>query len=764
MADQLPYCIHCGTQQLNADSKFCRQCGQPIVPTATPGRRQRPPWAGPVLVSAVILLVAAVVFARLLTGGPTASKTAAATPAPPAVAGTATPATAVQSLGVQSTPPTTVVALGPKTPTPFSTETPQPTPTVANITPEPVKLTQLAWSPDGKLLAVGSATGVYLYDTTTWQEARFVPVNVSVPSSLEDGVDDLAFSFDGALLGAAGRRVQVWRVADGGLAYEIQASGQLAASPTEGLWATAGDSYNPGNLRLWRASDGQLVREIRTGVQFVASIAFSSDGRLLASGPMVDGSPTVWRTADGQRAGQLNWGQAAMFGWVDFAFRPNTSTVVAVGTDDVLLVWDTTSGGMRLLTGPNDMTTSPVVNRVSYVPDGSLFATSHSAGPGRQGGSVQLWNADGARGQAWQIAALPKDIAFSPDSKLLAATDEQTLYVWRLDDKTLLNQIQPVWHQGALPTPTPMPTPYHSGIEAPSDWKDYYPQSDRSPYRFKLSAPPTWYVRNLEGSSIGFSDASPLSDSLTYMYVEVTLNASCAPALELPGSPSSVDFIRQQHFSYAPAITSVFVDGGKWPHLIPASYAEFDTTNDYYAPGSMAARYDVPWVIAHRKTREIELFLWNKSLGCVRATLDDELEDISDQDRLDLSYVLASIRTEDAQNPFPTITPTVAWRPTPAPRPAEPLKIVFDAKTYPDGDQGAADVTVEIKDAFDNLAKGVLPYLICSNDSCLRLRFPGGGRCTTTVYSHDLTDRTVTVEVRWNEQVIAKQEFVISWR
>jgi WD40 repeat protein len=137
---------------------------------------------------------------------------------------------------------------------------------------------------------------VYLYDTTTWQGVRFIPVNVSVPSSLEDGVDDLGFSFDGALLGAAGRRVQVWRVADGGLAYEIQASRQLAASPTEGQWATAGDSYNPGNVRLWRSSDGKLAREISTGVQFLASIAFSPDGRLVAAGPMVDGRPAVWRS------------------------------------------------------------------------------------------------------------------------------------------------------------------------------------------------------------------------------------------------------------------------------------------------------------------------------------------------------------------------------------------------------------------------------------------------------------------------------------
>lgn len=110
MADQLPYCIHCGTQQITAGSQFCHQCGQPIVPAATPGRQKLPPWVGPVLVSAAIVLVAAIVFARLLSGGSAASKPAAARPAgvgqPPTAQ--AVPAVATAALKTQKptvTPP-----------------------------------------------------------------------------------------------------------------------------------------------------------------------------------------------------------------------------------------------------------------------------------------------------------------------------------------------------------------------------------------------------------------------------------------------------------------------------------------------------------------------------------------------------------------------------------------------------------------------------------------------------------------------------------
>ncbi len=83
MADQLPYCIHCGAQQLNADARFCHRCGRPIVPAASakPGRGKAAPWLAPVLVSTAIVVVAAVVLASVLSRGPTTSEPTAARPA-----------------------------------------------------------------------------------------------------------------------------------------------------------------------------------------------------------------------------------------------------------------------------------------------------------------------------------------------------------------------------------------------------------------------------------------------------------------------------------------------------------------------------------------------------------------------------------------------------------------------------------------------------------------------------------------------------------
>lgn len=753
MTDQLPYCIHCGAQQINADARFCYRCGQPIVPAATPARRQRPPWVGPVLVSTVIVAAAAIVFARLLSGGPAANKTAAATSAPPADAGTMTPATIAQSLGDQVTPPRAEIAPTREPPTPPSTETLQPTPTLANVTPGPLRLTRLAWSTNGKLLAVGSGTGVYLYDAATWQEIRFIPLQVSVPSSLGDGPDQLAFSFDGALLATLDRIVQVWRVVDGSLAYELKASGFLGASPAEGLWATFGEEGSTsGNLRLWRTSDGQLVRTIATNLNFPFSLAFSSDGRLIAAGPMEGGAPGVWQVADGRRVAQLNWEMADIFGWADLAFRPNTTMIAAVGglPEAVLVLWDANTGTMiRQLVALDELPQGPTLNGVSYTPDGSLLAGSFWGNTGQQS-KVQLWSADGARGRSWALPGKPNDMAFGPDGKLLAVLTEKSVYLYNPSDGSVARQLDPVWRQGILPTPTP--TPLALGLNLPADWREYYDLGGSEEFHFRIRIPTNW-VQTVAGVSA--FDVAPSTDPLTPKTVQIH-RGNCGSTQNDPGNQSSLDLLKRVWASNS-EVESIFVTGGEWPLIIPATYAEFDRNYNLQNPKISSA-------VAHRKTRLIVLdWRFEEGMwGCVLAWLEDELEDISEQDRLDFSRVVASIQAEDRDHPFPTATPTFTPTPNPAPRPALPLQILFDAKTSRSASGGGAEITININDAYGKPVDGPEVTLVLQGWR-INLGVGSGGRYETS-FGGDTLYQRATVEVYWNQELIAQQDFALSWQ
>ena len=144
---------------------------------------------------------------------------------------------------------------------------------------------------------------------------------------------------------------------------------------------------------------GQLVRTIATDLDFPSSMAFSSDGRLIAAGPMSDGSPGVWQAADGRQLSRLNWAQADIFGWMGLAFRPNTTTIAAVGglvPEAVLLLWDANSGAVTgQLVTLHEMPQGPTLNGASYAPDGSLLAASFWGNSDQQS-KVQLWGTDGA--------------------------------------------------------------------------------------------------------------------------------------------------------------------------------------------------------------------------------------------------------------------------------------------------------------------------------------------------------------------------------
>ena len=268
-------------------------------------------------------------------------------------------------------------------------------------------LGEVRFSPDGNLLAVSSSIGIWFYDPQTGKE-----VDLLVH---KDGVSPFAFAFS-----PDGKTIAI------GSTNEIMV--------VTGRREARIPSSKGNTVQLRDVATGEKKTTLRLGTQGVTFIAYSPDGKMIATAKKWGKTVYLWDAQTGEPQGTLER-RVGRSGIRSFVYSPDGKTIATAGgwKDNIVQLWDAQTGAHKItLTGHKKR-----VNSVAYSPDGNIIVS------GSEDGTVRLWDVATEKHKATMkhtsglAFLLPwfyipvNSVAYSPDGNTVAAASlDGKLRLW----------------------------------------------------------------------------------------------------------------------------------------------------------------------------------------------------------------------------------------------------------------------------------------------------------------------------------------------
>lgn len=283
-------------------------------------------------------------------------------------------------------------------------------------------VTALRYHPSKPILAVGQYGRITLWDLSQGQPIR-------VLTNVLGAVNDLRFSPDGSLLAVAGGQpsfkgdLRIYRTDNWDLVAVLRGHDDsvfcVAFSPDGKKLASA--SFDK-TVRIWNLQTYRAEVTMSGHSDFVYAVAYSPQGQWVASASK-DRSVKIFDVTSGKSLVTLSGMNLDV---TAVAVRPDGKEIVSAGFEPALVWWsaETTagaqrsgntaaSGGQRLRTQGGHGGT---VHELVFTPDGKFLASASADG------TVRLWNGqNGAPLQTINVGSVQFAVALRPDGGQLAA-------------------------------------------------------------------------------------------------------------------------------------------------------------------------------------------------------------------------------------------------------------------------------------------------------------------------------------------------------
>ena len=271
-------------------------------------------------------------------------------------------------------------------------------------------ISEIAYSLDGRRLAVATAIGIWLYDVQTGEELDLL-------TGHRGAVHSVAFSPDGNIIVSGGGYDGTIRLWDANTGRHIRTltghAGTLFSISFSPDGTTLASGSDDRTIRLWNAETGSHIRTLTGHAEWITSISFSPDGTTLASGSY-DETIRLWNVNDGRNIRTLTGHAGTPF---SISFSPDGTTLASGSGDRTIRLWNTNNGrNIRTITGHTSSVTS-----VAFSPDGNTIVSG-----GGYDRAIRLWNTNNGksirtlRGHTSWV----NSVAFSPDGNTIASADQ----------------------------------------------------------------------------------------------------------------------------------------------------------------------------------------------------------------------------------------------------------------------------------------------------------------------------------------------------